>query len=134
MLTFKFCAWFLWQCTLCVIQSINGSSKQYRSDGLCQLEFTFLDMLICLNSSPTIYHVINAQVLVEVLFSAICNGPQKNKVSQVQSSAAFLFSSFCCKDYTQNQMNKEENYSLYFRVVKGFSVSDSLAFFCHFLT
>ena len=31
-------------------------------------------------------------------------------------------------------MNKEENYSLYFGIVKGFSVSDSLAFFCHFLT
>lgn len=98
------------------------------------LEFTFLDMLICLNYSPTTYHITNAQVLVEVLFSSICSGLQKNKVSQVQSSTAFSFPSFCCKDYTHNQMSKEENYSLYFKVVKVFSVSDSLAFFCHFPT
>lgn len=78
------------------------------------LEFTFLDMLICLNYSPTTYHITNAQVLVEVLFSALCSGLQKNKVSQVQSSTAFSFPSFCCKDYPQSQMNKEENYKSVF--------------------
>lgn len=83
---------------------------------------------------PQPYHIIDVQVLVEVLFSARCSGLQKNKVSQVQSSAVFSFPSFCCKDDSQNPMNKEENYTLYFRIVQGFSVSDSLAFFCHFLT
>lgn len=95
----------------------------------CLLEMIFLDMLVWLSyfpTSPPYSHISSAP------FSATVDCEEvkfpRDKVRLLSHS------SVCCKDPSLNQMNKEENYSLYFRIVKGFSVSDSLAFFCHFLT
>lgn len=101
---------------------------------LFQLEFTFLDILSCLNYSPTtISYNQMFKCYLRCYFQLYAVDHRKIKFHKYK--VRLLFHSIpSVAEYSQNQMNKEENYSLYFGIVKGFSVSDSLAFFCHFLT